>query len=57
VLVNNGGADDGLDERLPSPCMFDHMLVRARIDGKSYWLDGTLPAVVPPGTEPAIPYQ
>ncbi len=57
MLVNNGGADDGLDERLPSPCMFDHMLVRARIDGKSYWLDGTLPAVVPPGTEPAIPYQ
>jgi transglutaminase-like putative cysteine protease len=57
VLVNNGGADDGLDERLPSPRMFDHVLVRARIDGKSYWLDGTLPAVVPPGTEPAMPYQ
>lgn len=57
VLVNNGGSDDGLDERLPSPRMFDHVLVRARIDGKAYWLDGTLPAVVPPGAAPVIPYQ
>ncbi|NWK98174.1 transglutaminase [Sphingobium lactosutens] len=57
VLVNNGGADDGLDERLPSPRMFDHVLVRAHIDGKSYWLDGTLPAVAPPAIEPVIPYQ
>ncbi|MGE4305712.1 MAG: DUF3857 domain-containing protein [Novosphingobium sp.] len=57
VLVNNSESDDGLDERLPSPRMFDHVLVRAHIDGKSYWLDGTLPAVVPPRTEPAMPYQ
>jgi transglutaminase-like putative cysteine protease len=57
VLVNNSGGDDGMDERLPSPRMFDHVLVRARIEGKSYWLDGTLPAVVPPGAEPAIAYQ
>lgn len=57
VLVNNGGSDDGLDERLPSPRMFDHVLVRARLDGTAYWLDGTLPAVVPPGTAPVTPYQ
>ncbi len=57
VLVNNSGTDDGLDERLPSPRMFDHVLVRARIDGHSYWLDGTLPAVVPPRAEPVIAYQ
>jgi hypothetical protein len=57
VLVNNGGSDDGLDERLPSPRMFDHVLVRARMNGKAYWLDGTLPAVVPPGMAPATPYQ
>lgn len=57
VLVNNNGTDDGLDERLPSPRMFDHVLVRARIDGQNYWLDGTLPAVVPPAAEPVIPYQ
>jgi len=57
VAVNNGGTDDGLDERLPSPRMFDHVLVRARIGGTSYWLDGTLPAVVPPSTEPTFPYR
>lgn len=57
VLVNNSGGDDGLDERLPGPSMFDHVLVRARIDGKIYWLDGTLPAVAPPTVEPIIPYQ
>jgi len=57
VLVNNSGADDGLDERLPSPRMFDHVLVRASIDGRAYWLDGTLPAVVAPATEPVMPYE
>lgn len=57
VLANNSGADDGLDERLPNPAMFDHVLVRVRIDGTAYWLDGTLPAVVPPGRAPAVPYR
>ena len=57
VLVNSSGADDGLDQRLPSPRMFDHVLVRARIDGKGYWLDGTMPPVVPPAVEPVMPYQ
>lgn len=56
-LVNNSGNDDGLDERLPSPRLFDHVLVRARIEGKTYWLDGTMPAVVPPAAEPVMPYQ
>jgi tetratricopeptide (TPR) repeat protein len=32
---------DGLPERLPMVGPFDHILVRARINGKSYWLDGT----------------
>ena len=31
---------DGLDQRLPA-LLFDHVIVRARIDGKIYWLDGT----------------
>lgn len=57
VLVNNSGTDDGLDERLPSPRMFDHVLVRIHMDGKPYWLDGTMPAVVPPTADPLIPYQ
>lgn len=41
VLVNSKGVD-GTEQRLPSPAQFDHVLVRAVIDGKSYWLDGTL---------------
>jgi transglutaminase-like putative cysteine protease len=43
VLVSTTGLDDGLDGRLPIPQYFDHVLVRAHIDGKVYWLDGTLP--------------
>lgn len=35
------GHGDGLDERLPMLEFFDHVLVRATIDGKAYWLDGT----------------
>lgn len=57
VLVNNGGSDDGMDERLPSPRMFDHVLVRAAVEGKTYWLDGTLPPVAPPGITPVMPYE
>ena len=33
-------AGDGLDEELPSLSHFNHILIRARIDGKTYWLDG-----------------
>jgi hypothetical protein len=40
VLVQTNGGD-GLNERTPSAALFNHVLVRARIDGKSYWLDGT----------------
>ncbi len=57
VLASNAGADDGLDERLPNPAMFDHVLVRARIDGLVYWLDGTMPSVVPPSSAPVLPYR
>ena len=32
---------DYLPRRLPSPAAFNHVLVRATIDGASYWLDGT----------------
>ncbi|HYG47755.1 MAG TPA: DUF3857 domain-containing protein [Allosphingosinicella sp.] len=57
VLASNAGVDDGLDERLPSPLMFDHVLIRARIGGSDYWLDGTLPPVAGPGTAPVMPYR
>ncbi len=32
---------DGLDARLPRASAFDHVVVRAVIAGKTYWLDGT----------------
>jgi len=32
---------DGMDARLPMIGLFNHVLVRAVIDGKTYWLDGT----------------
>jgi tetratricopeptide (TPR) repeat protein/transglutaminase-like putative cysteine protease len=32
---------DGLDARLPMVELFDHVLVQAMIDGKTFWLDGT----------------
>jgi transglutaminase-like putative cysteine protease len=57
VLVNNSGGDDGLDARLPSPGLFDHVLVRARIGGAGYWMDGTLPPVAAPASEPVMPYR
>jgi tetratricopeptide (TPR) repeat protein/transglutaminase-like putative cysteine protease len=40
VLVSTTGGD-GLDQRLPMLAYFDHVMVRAVIDGKVYWLDGT----------------
>jgi len=40
VLVSLAGGD-GIDERLPSPAPFDHVVVRATIGGTRYWLDGT----------------
>jgi hypothetical protein len=57
VLVNAAGTDDGLEQRLPSPQMFDHVLVRAHIGGALYWLDGTLPPVVPPSLKPFFPLK
>ena len=45
---------DGLNERLPEAGLFDHILVRATIGGKVYWMDGTrvgdrsLAAIQPP---------
>ncbi|WP_066477400.1 MULTISPECIES: DUF3857 domain-containing protein [unclassified Sphingomonas] len=41
VLVNSR-LGDGLPGRLPSAGAFDHVIVHARIDGKSLWLDGTM---------------
>lgn len=40
VLVNSNGPD-GLDQLLPTPLAFDHVVVRAEISGEQFWLDGT----------------
>lgn len=40
VLVTTRGGD-ALPELLPIPGDFDHVIVRARIGGQDYWLDGT----------------
>jgi len=40
VAVNTE-AGDTLQDRLPMMPMFNHVIVRARIAGRSYWLDGT----------------
>ncbi len=55
VMVNSSGLDDGLDQHLPLPQFFDHVLVRAHIDGATYWLDGTLPPVAQPSAWPVLP--
>ncbi len=40
VLVN-AVSNDGLNMRLPSPGVFNHVLIRANIGGSAYLLDGT----------------
>lgn len=40
VFVNSA-LGDAVAERLPMIAMFNHVLVRAHIDGREYWLDGT----------------
>lgn len=40
VMVNTT-TGDGIDQRLPRLSVFDHVLVRAFIDGHAFWLDGT----------------
>ena len=40
VVVSTVGGD-GMDARLPMVGLFDHVLVRATLAGKVYWLDGT----------------
>ena len=54
---------DGLDQRLPLISWFDHIIVRATIDGRTYWLDGTrtgdtdLMSLTPPGFHWALPVR
>jgi hypothetical protein len=63
ALVSLGGGD-GMDERLPSLAAFNHVIVRATVGGKVYWLDGTrtgdrsgLDALKPPPHRWALPIR
>jgi hypothetical protein len=40
VLVSSLGGD-GINERLPTPAVFDHVLVRVVLGERAYWLDGS----------------
>jgi tetratricopeptide (TPR) repeat protein len=40
VVVSSSGGD-AIADRLPAIGLFDHILVRTTIAGKTYWLDGT----------------
>ncbi|WP_271085192.1 DUF3857 domain-containing protein [Brevundimonas sp. NIBR11] len=54
---------DGLDERLPLMAWFDHIIVRATVGGRIYWLDGTrvddrdLSTIQPPTFGWALPVR
>ena len=39
ALVNSAGGD-GMDQWLPGPRTFNHMIVRATVKGETVWLDG-----------------
>jgi tetratricopeptide (TPR) repeat protein/transglutaminase-like putative cysteine protease len=62
ALVSSAGGD-GLDGRLPMLGQFDHVLVRATIGGRVYWLDGarvgdrTLDDIVTPPFFWALPMR
>lgn len=52
---------DGLDASIPMPGRFNHVIARATIEGKDYWLDGTrlgdrgLDSIAVPGFKWALP--
>lgn len=62
VLVASKGGD-GTDQRLPTPQVFDHVVVRATVNGAPVWLDGTrtgdraLAGVEPPASRWALPLR
>ena len=56
-------AGDGLDRELPEMGAFDHVMVRATINGRVYWLDGTrmgdedLDVLITPNDHWALPVR
>ena len=56
VLVNLG-AGDGIDELPPSLAAFNHVIVRVKVKGQSYWLDGTRTGDTNPQAMHAPPHK
>lgn len=62
VLVSTRWGD-GLEGQLPLLAWFDHVIVRARVDGRSYWMDGTrigdrsLEGLIPPPYRWSLPVR
>jgi Flp pilus assembly protein TadD/transglutaminase-like putative cysteine protease len=62
VLVSTGWGD-GLDAQLPLLAWFDHVVVRANVDGAAYWMDGTrigdrtLEGLIPPPYRWGLPVR
>lgn len=56
VLVNSAGGD-GIDRYLPSPMVFDHIVVEANVAGRAVWLDGTRTGDSRLLSEPVTPYR
>lgn len=62
VLVSTRWGD-GLEAQLPLLAWFDHVIVRARVDGRSYWMDGTrigdrsLDSLIPPPYRWSLPVR
>ncbi len=62
VLVASKGGD-GIDQRLPTPGVFDHVVVRATVGQDTVWLDGTrlgdrlLANLEPPQSRWALPLR
>lgn len=54
---------DGLDQRLPLVGWFDHVIVRAVVNGQVYWIDGArvgdrgLESLIPPSYHWALPVR
>nr|WP_314436772.1 DUF3857 domain-containing protein [uncultured Brevundimonas sp.] len=62
VMVSTTSGD-GLPDRLPAIGWFDHVLVKATIDGRTYWMDGSsigdrrLEDMTPPSYRWALPVR
>lgn len=56
VLVDVTGGD-GINDHLPSPLAFNHVMVRATVGKVVYWLDGTRQGDARPTPDPPGPYR